>query len=300
MVLFVNGPIQNGSFTFRDRPGKAVGLRLAETLNGILDHPRAPHLWNTVTLEGDLRHGRGLAPAERAQRERLALLDKYAPGLPSPPEVLTDTDPAVAALALDMIEAGLSQGSLRIERTAVRECTDCGHMIGPVSARCTACGGERLRTTRTRHLVHHLAEKDVSLAGLLHNHHRRPARHLEAILGQAPRRLLLSRTRAHGIGLDALGLEGVDPRTGLHVTVLAAVRSAGGTLAAMTATAHSIGHIAAHGIGFNSWREHRLRYAVHGLLPYEALSAIGKVYAFHRVTRRERLAFESRFLPLFA
>lgn len=35
--LFLNGPAQNGPFTFDNRPGKAVGIRLAAALNAILD-----------------------------------------------------------------------------------------------------------------------------------------------------------------------------------------------------------------------------------------------------------------------
>ncbi|WDZ88916.1 hypothetical protein [Nocardiopsis sp. HUAS JQ3] len=302
MILFLNGPVQNGDFTFRDAPGKAVGVHLAEVLDDTLGLRRPPHLWNTVTLSGDLRHGRDRSPAERVELERRALLHKYGSDLPSPAKILTDADPVVAALALDMIDAGLSQGSLRIERTALQECVSCGHMVGPVADRCTACEGARLRTRRAWHLVHDLVGKGSSLSEVLHGHHRKRPRHLEAVLRQTPRRLLLSRTRAHGIRLDALGLDGLalDPRTGLHVTVLAAARSAGAAEVAMTATARAIAHIAAHGIGFTSWQGHRLRYAVHGRIPYEALPALEKVYAFHRVTSQERQAFESRFLPLIA
>ncbi|MEV7471748.1 hypothetical protein AB0O20_35420 [Streptomyces kronopolitis] len=56
MTLFLNGPVQNGTFTFAGRPGKAAGIRLAEALNLLVDMQPAPHLWNTVTLDGDLRH----------------------------------------------------------------------------------------------------------------------------------------------------------------------------------------------------------------------------------------------------
>lgn len=54
--VFFNGPVQNGPFTFQDKPGKAVGIRIAAALNAILETPPVPHLWNTVTLAGDLRH----------------------------------------------------------------------------------------------------------------------------------------------------------------------------------------------------------------------------------------------------
>ncbi|MGW1997591.1 VWA domain-containing protein [Embleya sp. NPDC001921] len=49
-VVFFNGPVQNGDFTFADRLGKAVGIRIAEALNTVLGTPPVPHLWNTTTL----------------------------------------------------------------------------------------------------------------------------------------------------------------------------------------------------------------------------------------------------------
>jgi hypothetical protein len=55
-VLYINGPVQNGPFTLVERPGKAAGIRAAEALNTLLSTGPAPHLWNTVTLAGDLRH----------------------------------------------------------------------------------------------------------------------------------------------------------------------------------------------------------------------------------------------------
>ncbi|MFF5808870.1 hypothetical protein [Streptomyces sp. NPDC012746] len=55
-VLYINGPVQNGSFTIAGRPGKAAGIRAAEALNAFLDAGPVPHLWNTVTLAGDLLH----------------------------------------------------------------------------------------------------------------------------------------------------------------------------------------------------------------------------------------------------
>ncbi|MFD6095248.1 hypothetical protein ACFVWN_00315 [Nocardiopsis flavescens] len=302
VVLFLNGPVQNGDFTFRDLPGKAVGIRLAEVLDDALGLPRPPHLWNTVTLAGDLRHGKGSSSTGRREFEYRTLLGKYGSDLSAPARILTDVDTYVRDLALEMIDAGLSRGSLRIERTPVRECAACGHMIGPVATRCTACGGTRLCTRRTEHLVHDLPDGTPSLSGLVHGHNRRRPRHLEAVVGQVPRRLLLSRTRTHGIRLAPFGLDGLvlDPRTGVHVAVLAAARSTGAHEVAMTATAHAVAHVAAHGAGFTSWQGHRLRYALHGRIPYGALPSLEKPYLFHRTTDRERQVFETRFLPLVA
>ncbi|OEJ21476.1 hypothetical protein AS594_38660 [Streptomyces agglomeratus] len=48
--------------------------------------------------------------------------------------------------------------------------------------------------------------------------------HLLTIAHNVPKRLILSRTRDHGISLAPLGLNGLvlDPRTGVHIAVLAA------------------------------------------------------------------------------
>ncbi|MDY0816839.1 hypothetical protein SM793_36250, partial [Kitasatospora purpeofusca] len=79
--LFLNGPVQNGPFTFDTRPGKAVGIRLAAALNAILGLPPAPHLWNTVTLAGDLRHRQADGPKiPRRRFEADLIAGKYPAG----------------------------------------------------------------------------------------------------------------------------------------------------------------------------------------------------------------------------
>ncbi|WP_435598204.1 hypothetical protein [Streptomyces anulatus] len=85
-VVYFNGPVQNGDFTFAERPGKAVGIRLAEALNVLLGLAPVPHLWNTVSLAGDARH-RNAADQDtvnRQQREEQTLAAKYASGPCSP------------------------------------------------------------------------------------------------------------------------------------------------------------------------------------------------------------------------
>jgi hypothetical protein len=95
-VLYINGPVQNGPFTIAERPGKAAGIRAAEALNTLLDAGPVPHLWNTVTLAGDLRHRD--APDRdtvgRQEREEPAIAAKYAPGAAPAGGVLTDTTPS--------------------------------------------------------------------------------------------------------------------------------------------------------------------------------------------------------------
>ncbi len=80
--LFFNGPVQNGDFTFTSKPGKAVGIRIAEALNHLLGARPVPHLWNTVRLDGDLRYRRHAATGpESASREgfEAALLGSVTP-----------------------------------------------------------------------------------------------------------------------------------------------------------------------------------------------------------------------------
>src|SRR5437879_2319508 len=123
-VVYFNGPVQNGPFTIAERPGKAAGIRAAEALNAILGGGPVPHLWNTVTLAGDLRH-RDAADREavgRQEREERAIAAKYVPGVAPAGGVLTDTAPAVAALALQMAERLLRDGDLAVVPVAVRLC----------------------------------------------------------------------------------------------------------------------------------------------------------------------------------
>ncbi len=108
----------------------------------------------------------------------------------------------------------------------VRLCTRCGHMAGTGTAGdCRSCGhgGSRVACRpllvfdRTAHGPA-LERDDVHAAGA------RTPMHLFSIAQHAPRLLVLSRTRDHGVDLVPLGLEGMvlDPRAGLHVAVLAA------------------------------------------------------------------------------
>lgn len=162
--LFLNGPVQNGPFTFQDKPGKAVGIRLAAALNAILDTQPTPHLWNTVTLEGDSRH-RAIhdGPLTRAAFETRLIATKYAPGPQPAAGTMTDADPEVAALSLEMIEDNLRAGTLVISRETVPTCRSCGHMTGRGGRACKACGSTETRDRTTRHLVAELAPAPARL-----------------------------------------------------------------------------------------------------------------------------------------
>lgn len=281
-VLYLNGPVQNGGFTIADRPGKAAGIRAADALNTLLGAGPAPHLWNTVTLAGDLRH-RGAPDRDtvgRQEGEDRAIAAKYPPGGAPAGGVLTDTAPAVAALALEMTERLLHGGVLAITPVAVRECTRCGHLTGTVHRACRACGHPGSRAHTRRLLVW---DRPPSMPVLarddIHAHRAKPPGHLLTVAQNVPERLILSRTRDHGISLAPLGLNGLvlDPRAGVHIAVLAA---------------------AAYGAPFRRHIGARLRYALHGRIPYDDTAALQRLCEVHRVSPAQRELFLAWFLPL--
>lgn len=98
-LSFFNGPVQNGDFTFSGKPGKAVGIRIAEALNRILGFPPVPQLWNTVRLAGDLRYRRhtatAAAPIPRPDFEAALIAAKYDTGWHPAGGTATDADDAV-------------------------------------------------------------------------------------------------------------------------------------------------------------------------------------------------------------
>ncbi len=277
--MFVNTPVQNGEFTFADRPGKAVGIRIAAALSTISGTRPAPHLWNIVTLAGDLRYRayavRETRPRSRVDFENMVIAAKYPSGAAPPPVVLTDADEQVAALALEMIEARLSTGALQIRTLTVRVCAGCAHMTGAGDRPCRACGHPDTRPVRARHLV---ADRDPDAAVLVDGdfsaHARRQPAHLRQIAGNVPPTLIMSRTRDHGIDLAPIGLDGLvlDPRAGIHVTVMAAARARQAERAVMTTTANAAANVAAYGRLFFRHDGRRLLYALHGHIPYDHIA----------------------------
>ncbi|MET8881126.1 hypothetical protein [Streptomyces rubiginosohelvolus] len=303
-VVYFNGPVQNGDFTFAERPGKAAGIRLAEALNALLGLDAVPHLWNTVTLAGDLRHHRAATRSTvgRQQREQEALVAKYAPG-PTPRGGLrTDADHQVACLALEMTRGLLADGTLTVRDLPVRLCTRCGYMAGAGTAGdCRSCGHGGGRVARRPLLVFDrtahgpvLGRDDVHAAGA------RPPSHLFTIAHHAPQLLVLSRTRDRGVDLAPLGLKGMvlDPRAGLHVAVLAAAREFGAERPVMTVTENAAANVAAHGAPFRRHGPMRLRYALHGKIPYETAGS-DRLYEVHRAQAVRNL-FIDWYLPLCA
>ena len=300
--LFLNGPVQNGPFTFQSKPGKAVGIRLAAALNAIIGAPTAPHLWNTVTLAGDLRY-RQLSDSTltREASEADLITTKYPPDQPPSAGVVTDTSSEVAELAMEMIEANLRTGALTISRETVPTCRACDHMTGSGDHPCNACGSTDIQDRTGLHLVAHLAkDRPVLDRSDIHASHRQQPKHLQNTAANTPARLILSRTRDHGIELAPLGLPGLalDPRVGLHVTVLATARGLDADTAVMTITQNATNHIAAHGQHFRTYDGTQLRYALHGHLPYDHTTDLRTVYETYRASAETKRAFETWFLPL--
>ncbi|MDJ0464964.1 hypothetical protein [Streptomyces sp. H27-C3] len=300
-VLYVNGPVQNGDFTLADRPGKAAGIRAAAALNALLGARPVAHLWNTVTLSGDVRHREAGESLGRPEREEQAVAAKYAPGELPPAGVLTDTAPPVAALALEMVGRLLEAGTLAVAPVDVRLCSACGHMTGVVAHQaCRACGCDQTLAARRRLLVFDrpagqpvLEREDFLAAGA-----RTPS-HLLNIAQNTPPRLVLSRTRDHGVGLAPLGLDGLvlDPRAGLHVAVLAAAAGHGAQRPVMTVTENAAANVAAYGLPFRRHGAARLRYALHGRIPYDT-GLLARLYEVHRVAPPLQELFVTWFLPL--
>ncbi|MFH8294948.1 hypothetical protein [Streptomyces sp. NPDC018059] len=300
-VLYVNGPVQNGDFTLAERPGKAAGIRAAAALNALLGVRPVPHLWNTVTLSGDQRHRAAAGPIGRQQREEQAIAAKYAPGEQPRAGVLTDTAPPVAALALETVGRLLADGTLALAPVEVRLCAGCGHMTGVVAHQaCRACGSEQTRPAKRRLLVFDrpegqpVLERDDFLAA-----GARTPSHLLNIAQNTPARLVLSRTRDHGVSLAPLGLDGLvlDPRAGLHVAVLAAAAAHGAQRPAMTVTENAAANVAAYGLPFRRHGAVRLRYALHGRIPYDT-ALLQRLYEVHRAAPPVRDLFAAWFLPL--
>lgn len=304
-MLFVNGPVQNGDFTFADRPGKAAGIRLAAALDQLLANQPVPHLWNTVTLAGDLRHRQHTAdaatPMARAAFEASLITAKYNDGHVPAAAVMTDADPAVAQLALEVTEAGLRAGELSISSEQVRTCTGCGHMTGTGAHPCRVCGGTSMHTRALPVLV---ADRDPDRPALdfddVHAHRKRAPLHLRNIASNVPTRLILARTRAHGISLKPLGLPGLvlDPRAGLHAAALSAARAQGADTAVMVLTPNAAANVAAYGQPYLRHDGTRLLYGLHGHIPYDALPDLADAYQRYRFTPAVRAMFEMWFLPL--
>ncbi|MGW4840000.1 hypothetical protein [Streptomyces globisporus] len=302
-VLYINGPVQNGPFTLTEQPGKAVGIRTADALNTLLGVGPTPHLWNTATLAGDLRH-RNAADREtvgREEREERAIAAKYRAGEAPAGGTLTDTAPAVSALALEMTGRLLQEGVLAVVPVAVHLCTRCDHMTGTGAHDCRACGHQGSRSLTRRLLAWDRSPgRPVLARDDLHARRAKPPGHLLTVAQNVPQRLILSRTRDRGISLASLGLDGLvlDPRAGVHIAVLAAAALHGAERPVMTLTENAAANVAAYGTPFRQHNGTRLRYAVHGRIPYDDTASLQRLCEVLRVSPVQRELFLAWFLPL--
>lgn len=175
-------------------------------------------------------------------------------------------------------------------------------MTGHGAGDCKACGCPRISLSTSKHLVAEHPEGQPALDRAdIHASRRRQPLHLQSTSSNVPRRLILSRTRNHGIDLSPLGLAGfvLDPRVGLHMTVLAVARRSEARRAVMLTTENAANHIAAYGRLFREHDGTRLQYAIHGHAPYDELAAtLRTTYEIYRASPTARTAFETWFLPL--
>ncbi|MER0481018.1 hypothetical protein ABR737_22225 [Streptomyces sp. Edi2] len=70
--------------------------------------------------------------------------------------------------------------------------------------------------------------------------------------------------------------------------------------AVMTIAQNAANHIAAHGQHFREHRGTRLKYALHGHLPYDRTAGLQTVYRAYRATAATQRTFETWFLQLFS
>jgi hypothetical protein len=272
--LFVNGPIQNGNFSFAEMPGRAVSLRVCEAFNDLASGCQAPDLWNTVTLKSDVQYADTGNGEDRGDYERRRIKEKYAGTDMAGRPTMTDADPEVTQLGLTLVERGLSEGTLQLSDEIVNVCRSCAHMVGGAAA-CKACGSDDIQSSLQKHLVY---DRDTSEPVLtpdnIYSHGN--ARDLATIAGHVPERLIMSRTRAYGIDLGAIGLQGLvlDPRAGLHVTCLAAGERLGAQTTSMVVSQKAAGGLLAYGLPFRRTDSQALTYALHGYVPSDAIQAI--------------------------
>jgi len=106
--LFINGPVQKRKFSFIDRPGKAVGIRIAAALSAILDTSClricGTRLRWRATYATSLRFEPGRPAGSCRVRGEDDHRQSISPNLEPRPQIMTDTNERVAVLALEMIE----------------------------------------------------------------------------------------------------------------------------------------------------------------------------------------------------
>lgn len=298
--LFVNGPIQNADFTFEEKPGRVLAVRAAAALNELAGYAIAPHLWNVVTLEGDTRFKQVGGDEKREVFEQRRISDRYDAAQGTSNElpndvVMTDIDEKVIKLGLGLIENGLSNGQLKLAKEDVRICATCAHMVGDAKS-CGACGGEGAKIASQLHLIAYRDETQPIItrgdvyAGV-------DIKYLSDMAGHVPNPLVLSKTRKTGIPLETFGLKDLvlDPRAGLHVAALAAGMGPQVDVVNMLITSGVAINIAAYGQAFGATEGLRLKYALHGKAPLDAVDRTAP-----EKSSSEESGFRNWFIPLYS
>lgn len=220
-ILFTNAAVQNGEFTLDEKPFKATGIVSARVLNHLVGVRDSVHVWNDVGLFID---------TDVSARDRLAM--KYesdfmkthlgrwsAEGVTE--EVISDTDVHFSMWAQDFIETALEKGAISILNEEFTACATCELTIAESAvsiAVCSRCGNSEGLMRKEEHaLFVDLPEDRTTLFRANQQFNKSNIKQELSTLSQLHPRLLLSRDRAQGVGLESIGLSGkvLDPRLGI-------------------------------------------------------------------------------------
>ncbi len=224
-ILFANAAIQNRGYDLEEKPGKIAGLLAADLLNTLAGSPVLVHTWNNVGIFDETEP----CTAE----ERLAA--KYSsPTMRSHLEymqaganlqVITDDNEAFGRWALRLVDRLLDAGIVYIEDTDFHACADCGLVIAETAVavnECGKCGSHEITETHEPGMFVDVAEDRQQLLPPDRVFNSMNLRNERDSMKQIPPRLLLSRPRSRGVGLDVFGLPErvLDPRLGIGLLAL--------------------------------------------------------------------------------
>lgn len=231
-MLFTNAAVQNRAFELDERPGKIAGIMAAQLLNRIVGNSDVVHCWNNV---GMFDHDEAQEPNERLEdKYRSATMQRHRAywGVGDNLEILTDDGQEFGDWATNVLAACLDGGDVYTETTDFHCCTDCDLVIAETAVdidACGRCGNESLDLKTEKALFVDTPVDRQALLPVTSMYNAINVRQEQASMLQVPPRLLLSRTRSRGIGLDNLGLEGkvMDPRLGIGLLALYAADARG-------------------------------------------------------------------------
>ena len=225
-VLFVNGAIQNRGYDLDQYPGKAAGIFLATVLNQISGNPQVLHLWNNV---GTFNDSEPFAPTERINQKYNSLVMRnylkfWELGVDDI-QILNDDNEGFCIWSIEQLSEMLDHGDLTIENADFTACLACELVIAEAVVKidqCPNCNSERLLNKRERALFVYTPENRALLLDSRFVYNSMNLRDEIDSLKQIPDRLLLSRDRTIGVGLENVGLENkkLDPRFGIGMLAL--------------------------------------------------------------------------------